>query len=478
MSYISTGGSAAGAVTTSGTLTNDYIVIGQGGTTVGVPAPPQKYDIYNSGALAGPDYERFTIDWTKVGNVVYLGTEEGGAGAAREMRFMVGGTDAFRVDTSELFTISGGLNQGNISLFFPSRLQVIDDGTNWNASFVIYGAHTAPANNMFYKTRGATPTTPSAIQSGDIVSQFDFLGSDGTSVRECAQIQIVAPTNWTNAPATPGNILFRTNSAANGGAPPLLAATIGSDQTVTVGSFPNALTDGTSLFQVINTGGDYEIDALHYGNNGNAPALIYSKTRAGTPTGLTIVQNGDNLMYFAAQATDGAAYQNAVAIQAFVDGAPAANVMPGRLSFYTNPGGTSFSESQRLSGSGAIAFPRLSTTGSAANAFIDPASSPKYNLLQSTSSIRYKTDVRDISADRVAAVSAIRVVQFKSLCAADDPDKDFVGYIAEEVAEIDDALIIRDETGQPSGVQYDRVLLLKVEALERRIKELERAAIH
>jgi hypothetical protein len=178
--------------------------------------------------------------------------------------------------------------------------------------------------------------------------------------------------------------------------------------------------------------------------------------------------------------------------------------------------------------SGQIYFPSIGTTASAANAFLNSGSSPANQLLRSTSSIRYKTDVETLDPAKSEAILNFRPVWYRSLAEADRKDWSWYGLIAEEVAEIEPRLVhwsypeseyeeveteveqertVTDEDGNettenytetkterklkddaqlaPDGVQYDRltVMLLDVvkrqdasiKALEARIAALEQA---
>ena len=144
----------------------------------------------------------------------------------------------------------------------------------------------------------------------------------------------------------------------------------------------------------------------------------------------------------------------------------------------------------QIDGSGGVFFPSVATTASAANAFLNSGSSPANQLLRSTSSLRYKTDVRDLPAGLRDAVLALRPVVYKSNAEADDQTQDWVGLIAEEVAEVAPRLVHYtrlDEDGPlvPDGVQYDRIAVLllavvkqqqaTIEALEARVANLESA---
>jgi hypothetical protein len=124
-----------------------------------------------------------------------------------------------------------------------------------------------------------------------------------------------------------------------------------------------------------------------------------------------------------------------------------------------------------LSTAQAVAFPGIGTTASAANAFIDNAAGN--NLLRSTSSLRYKSDVTNVPLERANALIALQPIEYRSLGICDDPKIRYVGYAAEQVADIDPAFVNFDSEGRPDSVMYDRILLLKIAALEKRIKELE-----
>ena len=133
----------------------------------------------------------------------------------------------------------------------------------------------------------------------------------------------------------------------------------------------------------------------------------------------------------------------------------------------------------QVSSAGAWAFPLLGTTASAANAFLDSGSSPANNLLRSTSSIRYKTDVRDLEAADSEILSKLRPIKYRSRAKADDPRKEHFGLIAEEVHEVDPRLVhYTKDMGRPvpDGVQYERIIPLlihRIQYLEKRMSALE-----
>lgn len=171
---------------------------------------------------------------------------------------------------------------------------------------------------------------------------------------------------------------------------------------------------------------------------------------------------------------------------------------------YNHTGGTLLS----IRGDGAaFNFPSIGTTASAANAFIDNASSN--NLLRSTSSGIYKTNIETLSVSAVAQqgggaisigdvppsiVDSLNPVTYTSLAVADDPSRKFIGLIAEDVFAVAPELITftkmkalpkndprydaqaDPESEIPESVQYERlsvVLLAEVQGLRARVAALE-----
>jgi hypothetical protein len=119
-----------------------------------------------------------------------------------------------------------------------------------------------------------------------------------------------------------------------------------------------------------------------------------------------------------------------------------------------------------VSASGAVTFNSISTTASAANAFLD--STANNNLLRSTSSRRYKCDIEALEYGRAERiVRRLRLVHYRSLAEADDPQRTHYGLVAEEVAAVDTSLVSFDSQGRADGVQYDRVAMLLLPLVQR-----------
>ena len=172
--------------------------------------------------------------------------------------------------------------------------------------------------------------------------------------------------------------------------------------------------------------------------------------------------------------------QGAMSIRTGQSGAPSADTLAGTEQF-------------RIESNGATYFPTLPTTASAANAFLNSASSPANQLLRSTSSIKYKTDIEPIQQQYTDAVLQLQPVWYRSKAEYDRKDWSWYGLIAEDVAKIDPRLVHytynpedyeEDADGNnrvlkegatpiPDGVQYDRIVVLLLDVVKRLSAEVE-----
>lgn len=224
----------------------------------------------------------------------------------------------------------------------------------------------------------------------------------------------------------------------------------------------------------VNNTSDANYSGARFSADATAPSITLVKSRSGTIGTFTQTQSTDGFFYLSGAGVDTTnTIREAVYVQGFGDGSPTSSSVPGLWSFATAASGASPTEAFRLNSSGAAFFPRIGTTASAANAFIDNATTPANSLLRSTSSLRYKTDIIELPDSRLREADKFRPIEYTSLALKDDPNRRFIGYAAEEVAEIDSSLVSYDALGRPDGVQYDRVLLIQVIALQKRVKELE-----
>lgn len=105
-----------------------------------------------------------------------------------------------------------------------------------------------------------------------------------------------------------------------------------------------------------------------------------------------------------------------------------------------------------LKNDGSVSFASIGTTGSA-NAYLDAASPLANQLLRVSSGRRYKTDIeRYLPEAARALVKELRPVGYRSLCEADDPRRNSIGLIAEDVAEVCPELVTFNRNGRPESV--------------------------
>lgn len=113
------------------------------------------------------------------------------------------------------------------------------------------------------------------------------------------------------------------------------------------------------------------------------------------------------------------------------------------------------------------------TTASAGNVFVSAAG----QLLRSTSSRRYKDQIEPLSIDDSAAViTSLAPITYRSRAEDDDPDRRWLGFIAEDVADVDLRLVELSEAGEPESVAYDRLVVHLVnvcQQLQERLAALE-----
>lgn len=113
------------------------------------------------------------------------------------------------------------------------------------------------------------------------------------------------------------------------------------------------------------------------------------------------------------------------------------------------------------------------TTASAANVFVATTG----QLQRSTSSRRYKDEIQPLSIDESAlVVSTLQPCSYRSKAEADDPNRRWLGFIAEEVAEVDPRLVEFNDSDEPESVAYDRLVVHLVnvcQQLQDRLAALE-----
>lgn len=418
-------------------------------------------------------------------------------------------TDRGALDGSGRFVI-GAIAAATLAAIAIPNIQVLGDGSaTAGIGLGRYSADNGGPAIHLYKSRHATIGSQTIVQSGDALGSIRFGGSDGTNGIVAAQI-LVEVDGTPGSNDMPGRIIFSTT--ADGASSVTERMRITSAGVVNLVSSTGYSISGFGMpnLNIVNAG-DAGLGMSVFSNGGGAfaPRIQFNRSRGTTTGSMTVVQNNDAIGNFYFGGADGTNIVQGAFFGAAVDGTPGTNDMPMRLTFATSPDGSaSPSEAFRISQNGAAAFPRISTTASAANAFLDSGSSPANNLLRSTSSLRYKDQVEDLAKANADHVLSLRPVWYRSKAERDRKDWSWYGLIAEEVAEIDPRLVhwgYRDEDREiivhenenappsietrirkgaelvPDGVMYDRICVLlidQVKSLRARVASLESLSVH
>lgn len=225
-----------------------------------------------------------------------------------------------------------------------------------------------------------------------------------------------------------------------------------------------------------------------YANDPNAPIVYSAKSRGGAIGEHGAVLSGDNASERRVTASNGVAFVTG-AIERFsleggVTGGATAAPMGYRMLLAPDVT-TAAAEVFRIDRLGNPYFPKIGTTATAGNAFINSASTPVANqMLRSTSSARYKRDIEPLDIEySLKLLNEVSPVWFRSAIETDDQTYSHWGFIAEDVASVDPRLVhwgyldsdwkevkVKDADGKitverklkkgakkrPDGVQYDR----------------------
>lgn len=139
-----------------------------------------------------------------------------------------------------------------------------------------------------------------------------------------------------------------------------------------------------------------------------------------------------------------------------------------------NNGGTQAASFQN---GGTVFFPSIGTTASAGNAFLNNGAGNQ--LLRSTSSLRYKEDIKSLTENDIQIILKLNPISFKSKAIADKGGY-FLGFIAEEMDKVDSRLVnyIPDnndsEVNIPDGIQYDRIIVPLVAFVQKQQKIIDK----
>jgi len=265
-----------------------------------------------------------------------------------------------------------------------------------------------------------------------------------------------------------------------------------------------------------------QIEGLHYrtasqsiilnSNNADGASLNFGKSRGTSLNSFTVVQNGDLLGTIDFAGADGSVLRRGAIIEAFVDGTPGANDMPGRLIFSTTAdGATSPTERMRIQSNGyvlmgttstiqggsarltitanggnfyGLTVKNLSTSNTNALEFRNSSDvsvgyisiSPTVTFYATSSDYRLKENVTAVT-DSITRLQQLKPSRFNFIA---DPDNTVDGFIAHEVQTVVPEAITGekdavDDEGNPQyqGIDQSKLVPLLTAALQEAIGRIE-----
>lgn len=422
----------------------------------------------------------------------YIGVQPT-AGQYRQLDDISG---SFNGATVTFTTSVGGLNvtAGSAEQLLVSLGGVIQNpGADYSVSTNSITFTTAPGSGLDFF----------AILMGDAVNVGTPADGSVTSVKLASDLTVDLASGTVSAPS----LTFDANTGLFSPGADEVAVSVGGSEAYRVDSSGRLLINPATLIdldsgvttaypkiQVAGEGANIEnaLTIVHADDDTAVSGRLVFARSGGTTVARTLPDDDTELGSTDYLLYDGSVWQTACRMYVTTK-KPGSGDAPGRFFLQVTPDGTTTPVTRididedgdtRMSGVYAA------TTGSAANVFV--ASSGQ--LLRSTSSIKYKTNVETLEDQYADSILNCRPVWYQSTSEIDNPDWGWWGFIAEEVAQIDPRLVhwktseVVDDVEVPcdpeaEGVQYDRfvphlVNLIKrqkeqIEALEARLSALE-----
>lgn len=216
---------------------------------------PQIFNLYNTWAAAGVDYERGHFRWAA--NVLEIGTEKGGGGTARTLALMVNGANNMTFDTGathfwkaldlnasmtfgtdNTFNIGSPTNRpaniyvGN-SVFIAGTLQLSSGIFEWANKARIYGGATDGILTFYNNAQ----TDFTRVNLGGVTDSFGAIARDGAGVAIVGGAG--GSTAWLRIPAVTVAALPAAATAGVGARCFVTDATVTTNGTIVAGGGTN-----------------------------------------------------------------------------------------------------------------------------------------------------------------------------------------------------------------------------------------------
>jgi len=302
------------------------------------------HDHGSLGGLADDDHTQYALLAGRAGGQTLIG----GTAAGEDLTLQAtssatdgdiifksdGSTERMRLDAD------GDLNIGSTNLF-GGRIESFQTAVGHQFIGQLYSADANGASIAMVKSRGATPGTFTAVQSGDLLGRLAVFGADGTTVQQAAGINFSADGTPSSG-VMPGRIAFLTTPPAS--ATPIERVRIVSSGEVLIGHSAVLSGPAGQTMQLQVAGSGFEFTGLGLFNFDSdsptvGPILDFSHSRNNTIGSHTVVANSDFLGIIRFNGSDGDEFLVAAQIVCKVDGTPGNQDMPGRLEFSTTADG-------------------------------------------------------------------------------------------------------------------------------------------
>jgi hypothetical protein len=209
-------------------------------------------------------------------------------------RFVTGGNERLRIDSSGRLLIGTSTSQGKFYNGTSSNHALQVEGSYLMQSWVSNTADSSPAFLTLAKSRGSTPGSVTAVNSGDSLGLLSFQGSDGSEFVECAQIK--AQVDGTpGANDMPGRLVFSTT--ADGAASPTERARIDSSGRVGIGNtVPSSFNSDLNTLVVGSGSGSQGI--MIYAGTASTANLTFHDTVNASLSGMIRYDHSSDAMSF------------------------------------------------------------------------------------------------------------------------------------------------------------------------------------
>ena len=237
-------------------------------------------------------------------------------------------------NSSDAITFRTGTGAGTVRMFIANDGDVGIGTSNPSAPLTVQSSSGAAAVDLIGR-------------SADGISSIGFYASDGTTSQGYVQGRSDSVRVWA---ASSDYLSLGSNDSE--------AVRIDSSGRVLVGSSTGvSVTGGVRQFQIEGTSGvTAAMSIIRHQNNSGGSTISLTKSRATADGGVTIVAANDVLGEVRFTGADGVDHDAVAAnIKAEVDGTPAEDDMPGRLTFWTTPDGAAAEvERMRIQKDGAL----------------------------------------------------------------------------------------------------------------------------